>query len=136
MYKKPLQPRAIATEKRFLDALNDLLKEKSLGQLSIDEIADHAQLTRGAFLKRFVQKSKPSLCCGLLIAIWHLSKWWPSRLACPNLHALKTPACTCPRPWRIFRRLNFLSTVQCTRIFRKTCGLTLRLKKYFSIVWI
>ena len=58
MYKKPLQPRAIATEKRFLDALNDLLKEKSLGQLSIDEIADHAQLTRGAFLKRFGSKKQ------------------------------------------------------------------------------
>jgi len=58
MYKKPLQPRAIATEQKFLDALNYLLKEKSLGQLSIDEIADRAHQTRGAFLKRFGSKKQ------------------------------------------------------------------------------
>jgi AcrR family transcriptional regulator len=66
MYKKPLQPRAIATEQKFLDALNFLLKEKSLGQLSIDEIADQAQLTRGAFLKRFGSKKQA------LFVLWAL----------------------------------------------------------------
>lgn len=58
MYKKPLQPRAIASEERFLDALDHLLKEKSLGQLTIDEIAEKAFLTRGAFLRRFGTKKQ------------------------------------------------------------------------------
>lgn len=58
MYSKPIQARAIATEERFLDALNSLLREKSLGQLSVDEIAEHAHQTRGAFLKRFGSKKQ------------------------------------------------------------------------------
>jgi AcrR family transcriptional regulator len=58
VYKKPLQPRARATEQRFLDALHDLLIEKSLGQLTIDDIADRAQLTRSAFLGRFGTKKQ------------------------------------------------------------------------------
>lgn len=58
MYKKPLQSRAITTETRFLDALNDLLKEKSLGQLTVDQIAEHTHLTRGAFFKRFGSKKQ------------------------------------------------------------------------------
>ena len=56
-YKKPLQSRAILTEQRFLDALHELLQEKSLGQLTVDDIAEKAQLTRGAFLKRFGTKN-------------------------------------------------------------------------------
>jgi len=60
-YKKPLQPRAIVTEQRFLDALHELLQEKSMGQLTIDEIAEKAQLTRGAFLKRFGTKKQALL---------------------------------------------------------------------------
>ncbi|MGV0960246.1 MAG: TetR/AcrR family transcriptional regulator [Limnohabitans sp.] len=58
MYKKPLQARSIASEERFLDVLDLLLKEKSFGQLTIDEIAEHAFLTRGAFLKRFGSKKQ------------------------------------------------------------------------------
>ena len=58
MYKKPLQARAIETERRFLDALNILLKNKCLTQLSIDEIAETAGLERGAFLKRFGSKKQ------------------------------------------------------------------------------
>lgn len=61
MYKKPLQARAMETEKRFLDALNILLKKRSLAQLSIDEIADSAGLARGAFLKRFGSKKQALL---------------------------------------------------------------------------
>ena len=57
-YKKPLQSRAILTEQRFLDALHELLQEKSLGQLTVDDIAEKAQLTRGAFLKRFGTKKQ------------------------------------------------------------------------------
>jgi len=58
MYKKPLQARAVETEKRFLDALNVLLEKKCMSQLSIDEIAETAGLERGAFLKRFGSKKQ------------------------------------------------------------------------------
>jgi AcrR family transcriptional regulator len=58
LYSKPLQHRAIATEQRLLDSLDLLLREKSLSRLSIDEIADHAHLSRGAFLKRFGTKKQ------------------------------------------------------------------------------
>ena len=61
MYKIPLQARAIETETRFLDALNILLKNKCLTQLSIDEIAETAGLERGAFLKRFGSKKQALL---------------------------------------------------------------------------
>ena len=61
MYQKPIQPRAIATEQRFLDALHQLLTQKSFGQLSIDEIAEHAGLTHSAFLKRFGTKKQALL---------------------------------------------------------------------------
>lgn len=61
MYQKPIQHRAIATEQRFLDALNHLLKDRSFGQLSIDEIATHAGLTHSAFLKRFGTKKQALL---------------------------------------------------------------------------
>lgn len=60
-YRKPLQPRAIVTEQRFLDALDALLKRRSLAQLTVDEIAEHAGLTRGAFLKRFGSKKQALL---------------------------------------------------------------------------
>jgi AcrR family transcriptional regulator len=60
-YKKPLQSRAIVTEQRFLDGLHELLEEKSLGQITVEEIADKAQLTRGAFLKRFGSKKQALL---------------------------------------------------------------------------
>ena len=61
MYQKPQQLRAQVTEQRFLDTLNELLNEKSLGQLTIDEIAQHAKLTRGAFIKRFGSKKQALL---------------------------------------------------------------------------
>lgn len=61
MYQKPQQFRAQLTEQRFLDALNELLNEKSLGQLTIDEIAQHANLNRGAFIKRFGSKKQALL---------------------------------------------------------------------------
>lgn len=61
MYQKPIQPRAIATEQRFLEALHHLLKDKSFGQLSVDEIAGHAGLTHSAFLKRFGTKKQALL---------------------------------------------------------------------------
>ncbi len=57
-YSKPLQSRAIATENKLLDALDTLLRDRSLGQLTIDAIAEHSHLTRGAFLKRFGSKKQ------------------------------------------------------------------------------
>lgn len=60
-YKKPLQPRAVNTEQKFLNALNELLRDKSFGQLTVEAIADHAELTRSAFLKRFGSKKQALL---------------------------------------------------------------------------
>ena len=57
-YQTPLQDRAKFTEQRFLDALNHLLKERSLGHLTVENIADQAGLTRSAFLKRFGSKKQ------------------------------------------------------------------------------
>ena len=57
-YKKPLQSRAIITENRLLEALVNLLKVKPLSGLTIEEIADTASLTKGAFLKRFGSKKQ------------------------------------------------------------------------------
>lgn len=58
MYSRPQQSRAQATEQRFLDAMDHLLVIKSITKLTIDEIADQAQLSRGAFLKRFGSKKQ------------------------------------------------------------------------------
>lgn len=58
MYQKPLQSRARVTEQRFLDALRELLQEKSLAQLTIDDIALRANLNRSAFMKRFGTKKQ------------------------------------------------------------------------------
>lgn len=60
-YTPPRQERAKSTEQKFLDALQVLLYEKSLGLLTIDEIADKAGLTRSAFLKRFGSKKQALL---------------------------------------------------------------------------
>lgn len=57
-YKRPLQPRAILTENRLLDALIKLLKVKPLSGLTIEEVAHTANLTKGAFLKRFGSKKQ------------------------------------------------------------------------------
>jgi AcrR family transcriptional regulator len=60
-YKTPQQSRALGTEKKFLNAMSACLQHKSLAQLTIDEIADHAGLTRSAFLKRFGTKKQALL---------------------------------------------------------------------------
>ena len=60
-YTKPIQHRAIETENRFLDALNECLTERSFEQTSIDDIANRAGLHRGAFLKRFGNKRQALL---------------------------------------------------------------------------
>lgn len=60
-YLSPQQARAKITEQKFLDALQELLKHKSLNLLTIDEIAIQAKLTRSAFLKRFGSKNQALL---------------------------------------------------------------------------
>ena len=79
-YKAPLQNRALSTEQRFLDAMGTLLEHKSLGLLTIDEIASEAGLTRSAFFKRFGSKNQALLvlysryCDKVLIAISEVAK--------------------------------------------------------------
>jgi AcrR family transcriptional regulator len=60
-YKKPKQARAIATEQRFLNALNECLREKSFDATSIVDIAERAGLHRSAFLNRFGDKQQALL---------------------------------------------------------------------------
>lgn len=55
-HHKPVQTRAIDTERRFLDALADCLQSRSFDATTVDAIAETAQLHRGAFLKRFGSK--------------------------------------------------------------------------------
>lgn len=57
-YSRPVQSRALSTEGRFLESLQQLLLEKPLSQLTIDEVAGFAGLSRGAFLKRFGSKRR------------------------------------------------------------------------------
>lgn len=55
-YISPKQPRAIETERRFLESMNELLVSTSYRQLSIEMIAAHSNLQKGAFLNRFGSK--------------------------------------------------------------------------------
>jgi AcrR family transcriptional regulator len=83
-YKTPLQSRALTTEQKFLDALNDLLQHKSLGLVTIDEIAAKAGLTRSAFLKRFGTKKQALIvlygryCDKLVVAMAAVAQDIPS----------------------------------------------------------
>ena len=53
--------RVVITEQKILDALSSLLREKSLNKLTIEKIAERANLHRGAFLKRFGSKRQALL---------------------------------------------------------------------------
>lgn len=55
-YRKPIQQRAIETEQRFLDALEQLLRQQSFEDTSIEAIAERALSTKAAFLQRFGSK--------------------------------------------------------------------------------
>ena len=57
-YKKPKQARAIESEKKFLMALDELLREKSFEETSIEEIAGRSSQTKAAFLQRFGSKDQ------------------------------------------------------------------------------
>jgi AcrR family transcriptional regulator len=56
MYSEPKQDRSKATEEAFLFALDTLLVQTSFKNLSIDEIAREAGISKGAFLRRFGSK--------------------------------------------------------------------------------
>jgi AcrR family transcriptional regulator len=55
-YVKAKQPRGIATEQSFLDAFEQCLGQKSFLATTVDDIAETAGLSRGAFLRRFGSK--------------------------------------------------------------------------------
>lgn len=58
MYTPPQQQRAIESERRFLESMNALLKSTSYSKLSIEMIAAHSHLHKGAFLNRFGSKKQ------------------------------------------------------------------------------
>ena len=57
-YQKPVQARAIRSQQKFLAALDELLKEKSFEETTIDEIAEVSHQTKSAFLQRFGSKEQ------------------------------------------------------------------------------
>lgn len=57
-YTIPTQTRSRNTERRFLAALDELLRINGYSNTTIDEVADRAGLTRAAFLKRFGSKEQ------------------------------------------------------------------------------
>ncbi len=61
MYTPPRQSRAQLTEQRFLKAFDELLLKKSFTTTTIQDIAEHAGLDKGAFLKRFGNKKQALL---------------------------------------------------------------------------
>ena len=56
MYVEPKQPRAIASEAKFLAALSELLLETSYHNVTVADIAERAALSSGAFVTRFGTK--------------------------------------------------------------------------------
>jgi AcrR family transcriptional regulator len=56
MYAEPKQSRSKATEDAFLTALDKLLVQTSFKNLSIEDIANEAGISKGAFLRRFGSK--------------------------------------------------------------------------------
>ena len=57
-YTPPTQARSRNTERRFLAALDELLRVNGYINTTIDEVADRAGLTKAAFLKRFGSKEQ------------------------------------------------------------------------------
>lgn len=55
-YREPQQARSRETFDRFLSALDDLLAERTFDELTIADIAAHADRTVGAFYGRFADK--------------------------------------------------------------------------------
>ena len=56
MYSEPKQDRSKTTEDAFLSALDKLLVQTSFKNLTIEDIAQEAGISKGAFLRRFGSK--------------------------------------------------------------------------------
>ena len=63
-YQAPKQLRAVESEARFLNAFDEILKQRSYNNTTVQDIASLAGLHKGAFLKRFGTKR------GALIALF------------------------------------------------------------------
>ena len=61
-YRAPRQKRALESEGKFLDALADLLREHSINETSVADIANRANLGQSAFMARFGSK-RGALAC-------------------------------------------------------------------------
>ena len=57
-YSAPTQSRSRNTERKFLAALDEMLRVNGYAQTTIDEVAERAGLTRASFLKRFGSKEQ------------------------------------------------------------------------------
>ena len=57
-YSAPIQSRSRNTERKFLIALDELLRVKGYSTTTIDDVAGKAGLTKAAFLKRFGSKEQ------------------------------------------------------------------------------
>ena len=60
-YRKPTQDRSLITEERFLTSFNELLGDYGFQATTVEMIAEHAGLTKGAFMKRFGSKKRALL---------------------------------------------------------------------------
>lgn len=131
VYRKPLQPRAIRSEGRFLDALNELLEHKSLGQLTIDEIAERAFLTRSAFLKRFGSKKQALLilyeryCEKAFAAIAQLEQ------ALPNFASAEEACCQASRHTEALQAQDFPVNRAMHELFQEDLEVDPRTKALF-----
>lgn len=57
-YRQPSQERALLTQEKLLAALDELLKEQSFEETTVEQIALRASSTKSAFLKRFGSKEE------------------------------------------------------------------------------
>lgn len=57
-YSAPTQSRSRSTERKFLAALDEMLRVNGYTETTIDQVAERAGLTRASFLKRFGSKEQ------------------------------------------------------------------------------
>ncbi len=70
----PLRERKKATTRlAILNAVIDLLEERRLGDITIDEICEEVQISKGTFFQYFPQKTSVLVLFGLL---WNLEAMW------------------------------------------------------------
>ncbi len=54
--RAPLQARSLRTQERLLEALESLLEERDIRDISVDDIVERAHVSVGAFYKRFASR--------------------------------------------------------------------------------